>query len=189
MRRRPRQSAAPCDACSIRPQWAGCSRYWQRPRRAFRAPPGSEPGEIVLTLAALDEGGRIVHGFFTREGGVSQGRFASLNCGWGSGDDLDAVRENRTRAMARMGLGAEALATVYQVHSARVEVLDAAPLMDGRPEADAMVTTHPGLALGILTADCVPVLLADPTVPIIGAAHAGWKGARDGVVEATVAEI
>jgi len=143
----------------------------------------------VLTLAALDEGGRIVHGFFTREGGVSQGRFASLNCGWGSGDDLDAVRENRTRAMARMGLGAEALATVYQVHSARVEVLDAAPLMDGRPEADAMVTTHPGLALGILTADCVPVLLADPTVPIIGAAHAGWKGARDGVVEATVAAM
>ena len=143
----------------------------------------------MLTLASLDDGGRFAHGFFTRAGGVSEGCFASLNCGWGSGDELDAVRENRTRAMGRIGLGAEALATVYQVHSARVEVLDTVPPMDGRPEADAMVTTRAGMALGILTADCVPVLLVDPTVPVIGAAHAGWKGARDGVVEATVAAM
>lgn len=128
----------------------------------------------------------IAHGFFGRDGGVSEGLYASLNCGPGSRDAADAVAENRARVTA--ALGAQKLASLSQIHSATVLTLTD---WDGatRPDGDAMVTATPGLALGILTADCAPVLLADPQAGVIGAAHAGWKGALGGVLEATVAAM
>ena len=134
-------------------------------------------------LAALSG---IQHGFMTRQGGVSAGVFSSLNCGYGSGDDGANVRENRQRAAAHLGLGADDLATLYQVHSAEVREVEAPWPVDNRPEADALVTRTPGIGLGILTADCVPVLFADPQARVVGAAHAGWKGALGGVVGNTV---
>jgi YfiH family protein len=129
------------------------------------------------------------HAFFTREGGVSRGVFASLNCSMSSGDDLAAIAENRRRAMEALGLGLEALATVHQVHSPDVVVVEAPWPQDARPKADAMVTTRKGVALGILTADCAPVLFADERGGVIGAAHAGWRGAVTGVLEATIAAM
>jgi polyphenol oxidase len=129
------------------------------------------------------------HGFFTREGGVSSGVFASLNCSLRSGDDLAAIGENRRRAMAELGVGPEALASVYQVHSADVVLVDQPWPPNERPKADAMVTTRKGVALGILTADCAPVLFADERAGIVAAAHAGWRGAVGGVLEATVAKM
>jgi len=131
----------------------------------------------------------IRHGFFTREGGVSGGVYASLNCGFGSGDAPELVAENRRLAMARLGLAAEALATVYQVHGTDVAVV-AQPWAPGEaPRADALVTRIGGIALGILTADCAPVLFADEAGGVVGAAHAGWRGALAGVVEATLAAM
>jgi YfiH family protein len=128
----------------------------------------------------------VPHGFLGRRGGVSQGLCWGLNVGHGSGDDAETIAENRTRAVEAVAPGAE-LVTVYQVHSAvAVPVAEAIPY-EARPQADAMVTDRPGLALGILTADCTPVLFADPEAGVIGAAHAGWKGALGGVVQATVA--
>ena len=124
------------------------------------------------------------HGFFTRKGGASSGIFAGLNCGTGSSDQAEIVAINRARVADAMGLGVEALVSVHQVHSPDV-VTVTAPLA-GRPRADAMVTATPGLALAVLTADCQPVLFADAKAGVIGAAHAGWKGARDGVMEATL---
>jgi len=129
------------------------------------------------------------HGFFTREGGVSSGIFASLNCSLSSGDDLAAVTENRRRAMAELGVGPEALASVHQVHSPDVVMVEQPWPQGERPKADAMVTKRKGLALGILTADCGPVLFADERAGIVGAAHAGWRGAVSGVLEATVAKM
>ena len=123
----------------------------------------------------------IAHGFFGREGGVSEGIYASLNCGPGSRDDPAAVAENRARAEA--ALGAESLLSLSQVHSAMVHTM---PMWEVRPDGDGMVTATPGLALGILTADCAPVLFADRKARVIGAAHAGWKGAHGGVLEATL---
>lgn len=140
----------------------------------------------MITLSALNEFVRVRHGFFTREGGVSQGLYASLNCGPGSKDDPASVRENRRRAMALMELPEEALATLYQTHSNEVVRVREPWTADKAPQADAMVTDRPGIALGILTADCAPVLLADGKSGIIGAAHAGWKGALGGVLENTV---
>ena len=142
----------------------------------------------MITLGALDDNG-IRHGFFTREGGVSEGIFASLNCGLGSGDDADSVAENRRRALAALQLAGDRLATCYQVHSAGVVVVDAAWPPAERPRADALVTRRRGVALGILTADCAPVLFADAEAGVIGAAHAGWRGALSGVLEATVAAM
>ncbi len=136
------------------------------------------------SLAALPG---IRHGFFTRQGGVSEGLYASLNCGLGSGDDLDRVAENRGRALARLGLPAERLATAYQVHSNRAALAETAWPADDRPRVDALVTRTPGLAVGILTADCVPVLFADREAGVVAAAHAGWRGALDGILEATLA--
>jgi hypothetical protein len=133
--------------------------------------------------------GPVRHGFFTREGGVSSGVFASLNCSLRSGDDLATVGENRRRAMAELGLGADALASVYQVHSADVVMVEQPWPSGERPKADAMVTKRKGLALGILTADCAPVLFADERAGIVAAAHAGWRGAVGGVLEATVAKM
>ena len=139
----------------------------------------------VVSSAAL-AGTR--HGFLGRQGGVSAGIFASLNCGLGSSDDPAAVTANRARALAAAAPGA-VLVTVHQVHSAAA-VAVTAPFADAaRPHADALVTATPGLALGILTADCAPVLFADVAAGVIGAAHAGWKGALGGVLEATVAAM
>ena len=138
---------------------------------------------VTLLCAGALEG--VPHGFLGRRGGVSTGVCAGLNVGHGSGDDSEAIAENRRRAVEAVAPGA-LLATVHQVHSATaVTVIEPWPL-DVRPHADAMVTDRPGLALGILTADCAPVLLADAEAGIVGAAHAGWKGAFAGVVEATI---
>jgi YfiH family protein len=126
----------------------------------------------------------MAHGFFGRQGGVSEGIYASLNCGPGSKDDAAAVAQNRARV--REALGAETLVTLSQIHSA---IVHAAPLWEARQEGDALVTATPGIALGILTADCAPVLFADRKAGVIGAAHAGWKGAHAGVLEATLAAM
>ena len=144
----------------------------------------------MLTLGPLNELDGIRHAFFSREGGVSQGLYASLNCGQGSKDDAARVRENRARAMEMIGLPAEALVTLYQVHSPDVvEVREGPWADDARPKADALVTARPGLALGVITADCAPVLLADNQAGVVGAAHAGWRGALTGVLEAVVAAL
>lgn len=142
----------------------------------------------MITLSALNEVNRIRHGFFTREGGVSQGIYTSLNCGPGSSDDPAAVAENRARAMAMLDLPPEALVTVHQAHTAEV-VEVTGPWPGERPVADAMVTTVPGLALGILTADCAPVLFTDRRGTVVAAAHAGWRGAVGGVLENTVEKM
>lgn len=127
----------------------------------------------------------VRHGFLTRRGGVSRGLFDSLNCGAGSGDDADAVRANRAIAVRRMGLDEGALVTVHQVHSSLAIVADG-PWPDAPPQGDALVTRTPGVVIGVLTADCAPVLFADADAGIVAAAHAGWKGALGGVLEATV---
>ncbi len=128
----------------------------------------------------------IAHGFFTREGGTSSGIYEGRNCGLGS-DDLRAnVIENRGRTADDMGVPRDHLLTVYQVHSPNVIIADKPWTSDASPEGDALVTATSGLALGILTADCTPILFADPHTGVIGAAHAGWKGAIGGVLEATV---
>lgn len=134
----------------------------------------------ILTSDAL----ACQHGFFTRKGGASSGVFQGLNCGPGSSDQTGIVAINRGRVAQAMGLGPEALLTVHQVHSP--DVVNVTGPLHERPRADAMVTATPGLGLGILTADCQPVLFADVTAGVIGAAHAGWKGAVGGVLEATL---
>ncbi|MCW5730049.1 MAG: peptidoglycan editing factor PgeF [Alphaproteobacteria bacterium] len=140
-----------------------------------------------LTTTGLAALPGIRHGFFTRHGGVSGGIYASLNCGPGSRDDQAAVRENRRRVAAALGLAEGRLVSLYQVHGRRVVRVEA-PFAE-RPQADGMVTRMPGLALGILAADCVPVLFADDDTGVIGACHAGWKGALAGITDATVAEM
>ncbi len=130
---------------------------------------------------------RLAHGFFGRQGGVSEGIYASLNCGPGSGDERAKVIENRRRAMEAFG-GAP-LVTLYQIHSAKVVPVTAPWEIGEQPQADAMVTNVPGIALGILTADCAPVLLADAEAGVIGAAHAGWKGALYGVIDVAVSAM
>ncbi|HWA89061.1 MAG TPA: polyphenol oxidase family protein, partial [Rhizomicrobium sp.] len=136
----------------------------------------------MLRLQAPELNAR--HGFFGRTDGVSTGIFASLNCGPGSGDDRAAVTENRRRVSEALG---GPLLTLYQIHSAEAVVVTE-PWAQG-PQADAMATNVPGLALGILTADCAPVLFADSEAGVIGAAHAGWRGAFSGVLEATIAAM
>ncbi|HST94286.1 MAG TPA: peptidoglycan editing factor PgeF [Microvirga sp.] len=125
------------------------------------------------------------HAFFTRRGGVSEGVYASLNGGLGSSDDPARVAENRRRMTEELGLAPEALISVHQVHSADAVIVEG-PWTGERPRADGMATAVPGLALGITTADCGPVLFADPHVGVIGAAHAGWRGAASGILEATI---
>ncbi|MDE3114724.1 MAG: peptidoglycan editing factor PgeF [Pseudomonadota bacterium] len=132
----------------------------------------------------------LAHGFFGRTGGVSTGLFASLNCGPGSGDDRAAVILNRRRvaeALAPDSGSDVRLINVHQIHSAKAVTVRAPWELGQGPEADAMASATPGIALGILTADCAPVLLADPEAGVIGAAHAGWKGALGGVLEAVIA--
>ena len=142
---------------------------------------------LILTSANLAASG-IAHGFFGRKGGVSKGIYESLNCGPGSKDSRDNVMENRARATAALSPGA-ALVTLYQVHSAEAVTVTAPWQIPDNPKADAMATDRPGIALGILTADCAPILLADPTARVIGAAHAGWNGALAGVVESVLAAM
>ena len=126
------------------------------------------------------------HGFFTRNGGVSEGLYTTLNCGWGSGDAREAVIENRNRVAETVGASPQHLMSLYQVHGAQVVTVDGAWSPADLPQADAMVTNKRGFALGILTADCVPVLLEDAQAGVIGAAHSGWRGSVAGVVGATV---
>ena len=141
-------------------------------------------GVDLIRAAALDG---VPHGFFGRGGGVSAGLVAGLNAGWGSGDDREAIAENRRRAIDAVMPGGR-LVTVHQIHSHyALEAGDWSE--DERPHADALVTDKPGVLLGILTADCAPVLLADREAGVVGAAHAGWRGALAGVGEATVAAM
>ena len=140
----------------------------------------------MLQAAKLAALGGVRHGFFTRQGGVSAGEFAALNCGYSGGDQPERVERNRALAMARLEVAADSLRTVRQVHGAAV-VLAREP-QPGRPTeaADALVSDRAGVTLGILSADCAPLLLVDPAAGVIGAAHAGWRGALAGVIEATV---
>ena len=131
----------------------------------------------------------IAHGFFTREGGVSDGIYASLNCGIGSKDERDRVLENRARVTEALGVPSEALATPYQVHSADVVTVETAWAPGEGPKADAVVTDRPGVALGVGAADCGPVLFADAEARVIGAAHAGWRGALAGVTDSAIAAM
>jgi len=142
-------------------------------------------GVEVIRAVSL---GAFPHGFFGRRGGVSTGELEGLNVGYGSSDDRAAIDENRRRAIARVLPEAE-LATVHQVHSADVVYVDRAWPQDERPRADAMVTDRRGLLLGILTADCAPVLFADAKGGVIGAAHAGWRGALAGVTDSTISAM
>jgi len=139
---------------------------------------------MTLEILTSDDLSAVRHGFFTRRGGASSGVFAGLNCGTGSSDQSEVVAINRARAAAALEVEPTALVAVHQVHSADVHEVSG-PSGD-KPRADAMVTATPGLALSILTADCQPVLFADPQAGVIGAAHAGWRGALDGVLERTV---
>ena len=140
-----------------------------------------------LTARSLVGLPNIAHGFFSRRGGVSRGIYASLNCGQGSRDDAAAVRENRQRVAAR--LDATALVTANQVHSATAVVAEAAWGPDARPSADAIVTKRRGLAVGVLAADCAPVLIADAQAGVVAAAHAGWRGGLAGIIEAAIAAM
>ena len=142
-----------------------------------------------LTAPALAALSGVTHGFFGRQGGVSDGIYASLNCGPGSSDRAEAVAENRRRCAAALGLPGDRLTTLYQVHSPTVITVTAPFPRERAPQADAMVCKVPGIALGILAADCAPVLFADAAAGVIGAAHAGWKGAKGGVLGATVAAM
>lgn len=130
----------------------------------------------------------VPHGFFGRQGGVSSGDLAALNCGLGSGDDPALIAENRRRATEAVLPGAS-LAGLYQVHGNRCVIVDESSDLAARPEVDALATRTPGILLGILTADCVPVLFADTAASVVGAAHAGWKGAIAGVTDATLAAM
>src|SRR5204862_1338321 len=128
----------------------------------------------------------IRHAFFTREGGVSEGIYKSLNGGIGSCDAPENVRENRARMAASLGVAATQLVSCYQIHSPDVIVAEQPWTRETAPRADAIVTQMPGLAIGVSTADCGPILFADGEAGVIGAAHAGWKGALTGVLEATI---
>lgn len=142
---------------------------------------------MTLELLKADSLGALTHGFFTRKGGASSGVYEGLNCGLGSSDEEDLVKLNRTRVAEAMQVSAKALIGVHQHHSA--DVVTITEPSDARPKADAMVTNQKGIALGILTADCQPVLFADTEAGVIGAAHAGWKGALDGVLDRTVSAM
>lgn len=142
---------------------------------------------MTLEILTSETLAPVRHGFFTRRGGASSGVFAGLNCGTGSSDQSEMVAINRQRVAKAMGVDVDTLVGVHQVHSTRV--ITVSQPLEKRPKADALVTATPGLALSVLTADCQPVLFADPDAGVIGAAHAGWRGALDGVLEETVSEM
>ena len=143
---------------------------------------------MMIKAASLELTG-IRHGFFTRDGGVSGGLYASLNGGIGSRDATERVAENRARMATALGVAPSRLLTALQVHSPNVAIAETAWTTDDRPRADAIVTRLHALAIGVTTADCGPVLLAEPHAGLIGAAHAGWRGALAGIIEATVAAM
>jgi purine-nucleoside/S-methyl-5'-thioadenosine phosphorylase / adenosine deaminase len=140
----------------------------------------------MIHLAGFDDCGPIRHAFFTRQGGVSDGPYASLNCGWGSGDRAERVERNRGIAMTMMQLPPDRLVTCRQIHSAAALIVEQPWGRAAAPAGDAMATRRPGLVLGVLSADCAPLLLCDPVARVIGVAHAGWRGAVRGVAEATI---
>lgn len=144
-------------------------------------------GPRPVRETAFDElaGNRVTHGFFTREGGVSEGLYAGLNVGLGSNDDPGRVRENRAAVARSLNVESERLFTPFQVHSADVATLVGHDIAE-RPRVDAYVTATPGIAIGVVTADCGPILFADPGAGVIGAAHAGWRGAISGILENTI---
>jgi YfiH family protein len=143
---------------------------------------------MFIQAPVLSSQSNIRHAFFTREGGVSEGIYASLNGGVGSSDDTSRVQENRRRMAEALSVAPDALISIYQIHSPDAVIVKG-PWTTERPKADAMVTSVPGLALGITTADCGPVLFADAQAGVIGAAHAGWRGAVTGVLESTLAAM
>ena len=143
-------------------------------------------GELAFLAAANLEANGIRHGFFLRTGGVSEGVYASLNCGRGSADERDRVEENRARVAATLGAAPGMLAGPRQAHSAKAAIVTAPWRPGEAPEADAVVTDVRGLAISVLTADCAPVLLADPQAQVIAAAHAGWKGAKAGIIGSAI---
>jgi purine-nucleoside/S-methyl-5'-thioadenosine phosphorylase / adenosine deaminase len=146
------------------------------------------PDRAMFCATTLESCDSIRHGFFTRQGGVSTGIYGSLNCGLGSRDDAENVRQNRALVAQTLGVAPDHLLTLYQIHSATAVVVDKA--WEGEAAgADALVTRTPGLAIGALTADCAPVLFCDPEARVIAAAHAGWRGALSGIAEATVAAM
>jgi len=146
------------------------------------------PDRAMFCATTLESCDGIRHGFFTRQGGVSTGIYGSLNCGLGSRDDAENVRQNRALVAQTLGVAPDHLLTLYQIHSATAVVVDKA--WEGEAAgADALVTRTPGLAIGALTADCAPVLFCDPEARVIAAAHAGWRGALSGIAEATVAAM
>lgn len=147
----------------------------------------------MITARSLEKISGVRHAFFTRQGGVSKGVYASLNCSLGSNDDLIKVKANRTRAMAALGFAGAQLLTASQVHSAAVLGIDESRRKSWDkikgPKADGLATRLPGVVLGVLTADCAPVLFASAKCGVVGAAHAGWRGAKEGILEATVAAM
>jgi YfiH family protein len=146
------------------------------------------PDKAMFCASTLENCDGIRHGFFTRQGGVSRGIYSSLNCGLGSGDDAENVRQNRALVAETLGVLPDRLLTLYQVHSAMALIVDK-PWSGDAAKADALITRTPGLALGALTADCAPILLCDHDARVIAAAHAGWRGALAGIAEATVATM
>ena len=146
------------------------------------------PDRAMFCASTLESCDGIRHGFFTRQGGVSKGVYGSLNCGLGSRDDAENVQQNRSLVAETLGVPPERLLTLYQIHSATAVIVDK-PWNGTVSEADALVTRTPGLAIGALTADCAPVLFCDPEARVIAAAHAGWRGALLGIIEATVASM
>jgi YfiH family protein len=143
----------------------------------------------MIISRALDLDAGVRHAFFTRNGGVSEGLFGSLNCGFGSGDAPERVARNRQIAMDRLGLSADRLVTCRQIHSVAVVTVERPWRREEAPRADGLVTAVPGVALSVLTADCAPVLMHDPVAGVIGAAHGGWRGALYGIIEATIGRM
>ena len=143
----------------------------------------------MITLTGLAQSTGIRHAFFTRAGGVSEGIYASLNCGFGSRDDPARVARNRELAAAGLGVAADRLVSCHQVHGTAIVTVERPWRHGQNPRADGMATAVPGIALGILAADCAPVLFADPMGRVVGAAHGGWRGTLAGVMEATVAAM
>ena len=184
--------------CRSRPdgspvQIARADERWACPAAPLRghlartlAPAMVTPDKMKLCASSLAAIDGVAHGFFTRQGGVSRGIYASLNCGPGSGDDAGCVQENRARVAEILGAEPTRLLTLFQKHSATAVVAKSPWEAGSMPEADAIVTATPGLAVGVLTADCTPVLFCDGEARVVGAAHAGWRGALSGIVEATV---
>ena len=143
----------------------------------------------MITLDCLQDLSGIRHGFMTRAGGVSEGIYDSLNCGLGSDDDLESVRENRRRVLRMVGIPATTLLTAHQIHSVDVLVVEEEWHDGPRPRVDALVTRRPSIAIAASSADCVPILFADAEARVVAAAHAGWRGAIGGVVQATVKQM